>query len=83
MWISMVLDSGYFENLVAGQEETKVSYSIDRYLTLLNTYSPYLKLEAEQKQRLFKGLREILEQQGNTVELYNICFFHVASAILS
>jgi SAM-dependent methyltransferase len=77
----MVLDSGRFENLVAGQEETKVNYSIDQYLLLLNTYSPYLKLETEQKQKLFGGLRRILEAQGNTIELSNICAFHVASSI--
>lgn len=45
---------------------------------LLNTYSPHLKLEAEEKQELFAQLRQVLEQNGDTVELSYISAFHVA-----
>lgn len=44
---------------------------------LLNTYSPHLKLETQQKQALFAGLREDLEQNGNTVDLSYVSAFHI------
>nr|WP_231510509.1 hypothetical protein [Fischerella sp. PCC 9605] len=45
---------------------------------LLNTYSPHLKLETQHKQELFEGLRQVLEQNGDTIELSYVCAFHIA-----
>lgn len=73
----MAIDSGYFKEMVAGHFEVEVTYSIDQYLTLLNTYSPHLKLEAVQKQALFAGLREVLVQQGETIDLAFTSAFHI------
>ena len=79
----MAIDSGYFKDMVSGQMEVEVTYSIDQYLQLLNTYSPYLKLEAQQKQRLFAGLRQVLEkdsmqQNGDRLQLSYVSAFHIA-----
>ncbi|MFB2896921.1 class I SAM-dependent methyltransferase [Aerosakkonemataceae cyanobacterium BLCC-F50] len=74
----MAIESGYFKDMVSGHIEVEVTYSVDRYLMLLNTYSPHLKLETEQKQELFAGLRQVLEQNGDTVELSYVSAFHVA-----
>lgn len=74
----MAIESGYFKDVVAGHLEVEVTYSIDQYLLLLNTYSPYLKLESEQMQRLFTELRQTLEQNGDTVQLSFVSAFHIA-----
>jgi hypothetical protein len=58
--------------------EVDVTYSVDQYLLLLNTYSPHLKLEPEQKQPLFAGLRQVLEQNGDTIQLSYVSAFHIA-----
>jgi hypothetical protein len=74
----MAIESGCFKDLVSGHLEVEVTYSIDQYLPLLNTYSPYLKLEPAQKQHLFAGLRQVLEQSGDRIELSYVWAFHVA-----
>jgi ubiquinone/menaquinone biosynthesis C-methylase UbiE len=73
----MAIESGYFKDMQSGHLEVKVTYSVDQYLMLLNTYSPHLKLEAQQQQALFSGLREVLEQNGDTVELSYVSAFHI------
>lgn len=76
---NIVIDSGQFKNLIAGQVVAEVTYTIDEYLTLLNTYSPYLKLDQKNKDALFMGLRERLEHHcGDSIELSYICAFHIA-----
>jgi SAM-dependent methyltransferase len=55
-----IIDSGYFKNLVSEHFIYEVTYSIDDYLGLLGTYSPYIKLEPQQRNFLFTSLRETL-----------------------
>jgi SAM-dependent methyltransferase len=74
----MAIESGQFMDMVTGQVEVEVNYSIDQYLLLLNTYSPHLKLKPEQKQPLFAGLRQVLEQNGDMVQLSHVSMFHIA-----
>jgi hypothetical protein len=73
----MAIVSGHFKALQTANLEVKVTYSIDQYLLLLNTYSPHLKLEPQRKQNLFEGLRKVLEQHGNPVELSYVSAFHI------
>ena len=75
----IVLDSGHFKNLVANYIESSVIYSTDQYLTLLNTYSPYLSLDPESKKALFSGLKHRIDQDfdGN-LQLSYISAFHIA-----
>lgn len=56
-----VLDSGYFKDLVAKQLICEVSYSIEDYLFLLSTYSPYIGLKAAQRQNLFAAIENCLQ----------------------
>ncbi len=77
----MSLDSGRFKDLVSRQIECEVTYSINQYLTLLDTYSPYLKLDPQQKQPLFEGLRNTIEQNSNTIQLSYISAFHITRSI--
>jgi SAM-dependent methyltransferase len=73
----MAIESGHFQDMVSGHLEVTVTYSIDQYLTLLNTYSPHLKLEPQPKQKLFAGLRQVLAQHGNTIDLSYVSAFHI------
>jgi SAM-dependent methyltransferase len=73
----MALDSGHFKDLVAGTMVSEVTYSTDEYLMLLNTYSPYLKLDPQQKDALFAGLRNSIEHGfGGSLQLSYISAFH-------
>jgi protein-L-isoaspartate O-methyltransferase len=75
----MAIDSGQCQDLVAGQVESVVTYAVDRYLMLLNTYSPYLKLDPAIKEALFKGLQEKIEHDlGGSLNLSYISAFHIA-----
>ncbi len=72
------IDSGYFDHLVGGDVRVAVTYGVDRYLTLLNTYSPYLKLNVEIKAALFAGLAEVINSDlGGLIDLQHTSAFHV------
>lgn len=58
----MVIDSGQFKDLVSDQVMSEVTYTVNDYLALLNTYSPYLALDPQTREALFEGLRETIEQ---------------------
>ena len=74
----MAIESGQFKNLVTEHLEVEVTYSIDQYLLLLQTYSPHLRLEAQRQRRLFEGLGQVLEQNGPTIPLSYVSAFHIA-----
>ena len=75
----IVVDSGQFKNLVFGHINTEVTYTVDEYLTLLNTYSPYLKLARQSKKALFEGLSNRIKSDfGGSLKLSYISAFHIA-----
>jgi len=59
-----VIDSGRFKNLVSEYLLSEATYSIDDYLLLLSTYSPYIELEAYKRDALFAALKTALESNG-------------------
>nr|WP_198013429.1 class I SAM-dependent methyltransferase [Pseudanabaena sp. PCC 7367] len=72
------IDSGYFGNLQTAQMMLELDYSIDDYLALLSTLSPYIGLEQEQCDRLFTALRQVLEKGvGNTFPTSFLSALHV------
>ncbi|MGM3306036.1 class I SAM-dependent methyltransferase [Anabaena sp. WFMT] len=72
------LASGKFKDLVSDHIICQVTYSVDDYLLLLGTLSPYLKLEASIQNALFAGLREkINELYGGSIEITYISAFQV------
>jgi protein-L-isoaspartate O-methyltransferase len=78
----MSIDSGYFDNLVGGEVRVAVTYGVDRYLTLLNTYSPYLKLDDDSKAALFMALKEIINSDlGGSIDLQHTSAFHISRHI--
>jgi SAM-dependent methyltransferase len=74
----MAIDSGYFRDLVTEWVEVKVEYPIDRYLLLLTTYSNHLKLPPQQQQALFNGLRQLLQRNGDAIELSYVSAVYIA-----
>ena len=77
-----VMDSGLFENLQSEQLVLDVTYSIKDYLALLSTLSQYIMLEPQQRDFLFAGLREVLENRlGSSMELSYLSVFQVAQKI--
>lgn len=81
---NMAIDSGQFKNLISGQFISEVTYTVDEYLTLLNTYSPYIKLDPENKESLFLGLRHRIEDDfGGSLQLSYISAFHITQKVTS
>lgn len=75
----IIVDSGKFKDLVSGMVESNVTYTVDNYLMLLDTYSPYLKLDSQQKLALFEGLRHQIEKNlGENLQLSYLSAFHIA-----
>jgi ubiquinone/menaquinone biosynthesis C-methylase UbiE len=54
--------SGYFQDLITHQAIISVTYTVDDYLTLLSTLSPYIRLASEQRQALFTELKTELKR---------------------
>ena len=74
-----VIDSGYFKDLTEEHLISKVNYSIDDYLTLLSTLSPYIRLQREQRNSLFGELRQILQLNfDNQLELTYLSLMQTA-----
>lgn len=76
-----VLDSGLFNNLSKQVVLCEDTYSIDRYLMLLNTGSNYRVLEPQQKENVFNGLREVLSRHGASVPVSYLAAVQVAQKI--
>ncbi len=75
----MVIDSGQFKNLVVGHINTELTYTVDEYLALLSTYSPYLKLAPQNKKALLEGLRHRIESDfGGSLKLSYMSAYHIA-----
>ena len=74
-----VLKSGLFKELLYEQRECVRTYSIDDYLTLLSTLSPYIALDSQQRDALFDDLRDTLyEHLGDNIETSYLSAFHIA-----
>ena len=82
-----VVKSGLFKDLVfecmecvkRSSTEGNREYSIDDYLILLSTLSPYIVLDAQKRDDLFNDLRDTLQRNlGDTIETSYLSAFHVA-----
>ncbi len=74
-----VIDSGYFKDLTEEYLISKVNYSIDDYLALLSTLSPYIKLQRKRRDDLLTKLRQILQLNfDNQLELTYLSLMQMA-----
>jgi len=73
-----LLDSGLFQDLISDHVLYEITYSIDDYLELLSTYSSYIALEIEQRDRLFGAMRSTLREAcGEAIALSYLSVFQV------
>ncbi|WP_041740887.1 methyltransferase domain-containing protein [Calothrix sp. PCC 6303] len=72
------VDSGYFKNLVSDHLLCELIYSVDDYLALLSTLSPYIALEKSKRDSLFSALGKTLVQNyGTKIETSYLSAFHI------
>ncbi len=57
------MDSGRFTNLFGEHSVCEATYSAEDYLTLLGTYSPYIELDRQTRDTLFKSLKETIDRR--------------------
>ncbi|MGB0562700.1 MAG: class I SAM-dependent methyltransferase [Spirulinaceae cyanobacterium] len=75
-----MIASGYFQDLQMQFTPWSRVYSAADYLALLGTFSPYLRLNSEERDRLFSQLKTYLDQELNgKIELFNFCVFQVGT----
>ena len=75
----MMLDSGRFRNLVTATIETSLTYTSDQYISLLSTYSSYLKFDHCTRNALFAGLKQCILKKGDgDVRLSCLSTYHIA-----
>jgi len=73
-----LLDSSLFQDLISDYVLHETTYSIDDYLALLSTYSSYIALEIEQRDRLFEAMRSTLKEAcGEAIALSYLSVFQV------
>ncbi len=78
---------GLFEEVGFERVDCDRRYTIDGYLTLLSTLSPYLVLEAEKRAALFTALASVLRQtsgdgvQGRVVQTHYFSAAHVLRSL--
>ena len=74
-----IINSGLFEDLKSEQLISHLTYSIDSYLALLSTLSPYIVLESEQRNNLFASLEATLRQNcGTSIDLSYLSLVQIA-----
>jgi len=77
-----VIESGLYEDVMYEQLVSQITYSIDDYLALLQTYSVYIALDDEKRKSLLASLREALEKNcGNSIQASYLSAFHLAKKI--
>lgn len=77
-----VINSGYYCNLQSDWLVSEVTYSLENYITLLSTLSPYIMLENRDRKSLFAGIREILSHKGGeSLQLSHLIAWHIARKI--
>jgi SAM-dependent methyltransferase len=72
------IKSGLFKDLVFEMIECDRTYTIDDYLTLLSTLSPYIALDSQKRDTLFNDLRDTISKNlGDTIETSYLSAFHI------
>ena len=68
-----------YHDLVTQEQVSQIAYSIDDYLTLLSTLSPYIRLDSQQRSLLFADLKRALElNYGNKLDLTYLSLLQIA-----
>jgi len=75
-----VIDSGRFQNHLSGHIECELTYTTAQYLMLLQTYSPYLKLDPQVRLILFEQLKTFINSNYEGIlKLHYLSAFDIYS----
>ncbi|MGB3300567.1 MAG: class I SAM-dependent methyltransferase [Phormidesmis sp.] len=75
MFAKAVNESGYFQPTSVGIQQQQSIYSIEKYLALLSTLSPYIALEAQRRGDLFDAIAQQLAAKLETGALTTTHWF--------
>lgn len=74
-----ILNSELFQDLISEHIPCEVTHNTDDYLMLLSTFSAYHMLEPQDKNALFEGLRDKINQNfGGRIQVFYESAFHIA-----
>ncbi|WP_293150546.1 MULTISPECIES: class I SAM-dependent methyltransferase [unclassified Microcoleus] len=77
-----IIDSGLYEDLIYEQLVCEITYSIEDYLNLLQTYSEYIALDEQKRKSLLTNLGEALAKNCvNIIKASYISAFHIAKKL--
>lgn len=77
-----VIESGYFTDLHQKQTINQQVYTVDEYLSLLTTLSPYIALAEHRRNEFFVTLRHTFNQhQISTITTQYVCAAHIATKL--
>ena len=77
-----VVDSGLFVNLASEDFVSQANYTIDDYVALLSSLSPYMALEKQKRDSLFIGLRENLKKIcGDSIPTSYLSIFQIFTKV--
>lgn len=62
---SLIGNSGYFETAAVKSVTHRSPYSIEKYIALLSTLSPYIALEPDTRSQLFNAIAQTLSEHTN------------------
>jgi SAM-dependent methyltransferase len=73
-----ISDSGFFNNVRVKRFPWSFKYDVAQYVGLLGTYSDHLRLAEEKRQRLYDGVREVIDQHGGIIEKPYLAVLYIA-----
>ncbi|MBP0017750.1 MAG: class I SAM-dependent methyltransferase [Cyanobacteria bacterium SBLK] len=74
-----IANSGKFQEVICEKIPRQVTYTVDDYLMLLRTFSPYLRLETRDRELLFAALKKVIDRElHGKIELFYLSAFHIA-----
>ena len=77
-----IIDSGYYQDLISEQMICQIDYTVDEYLTLLTTLSPYIRLKSSQRNTLLIELKKVLQSNyGDSLGLSYLSMLQAACKV--
>ena len=73
-----IRESGLFCSVKTYRFPWSITYSIQEYLGLLNTYSDHLRLSEEKREQLYTGIAEVIQKYGGYIEKPYLAVLYVA-----
>lgn len=73
-----IAESGFFEPPQVGIFPWSETYTTERYLGLLSTYSDHIALEPERRQALFSAVARLIDSFGGKIEKPYVAYAYVA-----